>query len=590
MAVRVALPGTNVWIKLEQELTPIQLWLFAYRLHALYSAKDPEFPAKSWIFTQIVNYYWGPKSSKPFLWHPWAERMNEEVHDNTYLGVVGCASSGKSDFFSVYALVNWLSEPDGTLVLVTSTSLKDSKKRIWGALVSYYVAAGGDRGLPGRLVDSQGIIKTDFGTGTFDERCSINLIAGEKKKDAQNIGKLIGFKNKRVILIADELPELSFALVEAMMGNLSANPWHQMIGMGNLFSKFDPLGMFVEPSDGWDSVNENTEEWKTCKGHCLRFDGEKSPNVLEGRDIYPFLYNLKNYRDHKSALGEGSVTYWRMCRSFIPKVGAESTIYSEALLHTGEAHQTVKWVEPPARLAALDPGFTNGGDRSVAHLFELGEGINGIRTLQLVKTVHLVEDAGIKTPHNYQVARKFIDFCTKERVHPKNTALDVTGGGALFWEILCELWKNQDTLKVEFGGSASERSCYGLNGNKTCRDAYDRRVSELWYVGVDFVRGKQIKGISPSLAREMVSRHYDLVKGTSARIRVEQKKEVKKRLGFSPDEADAFMLGIELARARHNFTPAIIREQRRPGRDAPIKEWAKRMSDIYSRQYKNARP
>jgi hypothetical protein len=40
------------------------------------------------------------------------------------------------------------------------------------------------------------------------EKCGIELIPGEKKREKEATGKIIGIKNKSVILIADELPEL----------------------------------------------------------------------------------------------------------------------------------------------------------------------------------------------------------------------------------------------------------------------------------------------------------------------------------------------------------------------------------------------
>ncbi|NDE16406.1 hypothetical protein EBZ80_15890, partial [bacterium] len=102
-------------------------------------------------FKRIVSALWPEDGPKPFVWHPWAERMLEASCANQYLAVAGCASSGKTDFFAVWAIVNFISAPYDTMVLVTSTTLKDSRKRIWGSIRDYWQAAPP---LPGKLVDS----------------------------------------------------------------------------------------------------------------------------------------------------------------------------------------------------------------------------------------------------------------------------------------------------------------------------------------------------------------------------------------------------------------------------------------------------
>lgn len=68
-------------------------------------------------------------------------------------GVSGCASSGKSMLGAVYGLVNWMSDPINTMVLMTSTSLKESGKRIWGHAQRLWTFA--PPGIwPGRMVSS----------------------------------------------------------------------------------------------------------------------------------------------------------------------------------------------------------------------------------------------------------------------------------------------------------------------------------------------------------------------------------------------------------------------------------------------------
>jgi hypothetical protein len=51
----------------------------------------------------------------------------------------------------------------------------------------------------------------------------------------------------------------------------------------------------------------------------------------------------------------------------------------------------------------------------------------------------------------------------------------------------------------------------------------------------------------------MCGRNYELVKGSSLRVKIESKQETKSRLGRSPDLADAAFLCLDMARQRHGM-------------------------------------
>ena len=263
-------------------------------------------------FKRIVSALWPEDGPKPFVWHSWAERMLEASCRNKYLAVEGCASSGKTDYFAIWAIVNFIVAPYDTMVLVTSTTLKDSRKRIWGSIRDYWQAAPA---LPGKLVDSMGLIRFEDGTGGTSDKSGITLIAAEKKKEKEAVGKLIGFKNKRVIVIADEMPELSESILEASASNLSLNPEFQFIGIGNPASRFDAFGILAKPMNGWQSISPMEDEWQTERGLCIRFDGEKSPNVLTGKLIYPWIVTQAKLDEAKARFGENSLAYYRMFRT-----------------------------------------------------------------------------------------------------------------------------------------------------------------------------------------------------------------------------------------------------------------------------------
>lgn len=534
----------RVWDKSANDLT-IELGAFLLGLTV-----EEEGLGKEQHFINVVDMLWNFEGSKmPFDWHPWALRMLEYSCRYDYLSVAGCASSGKSDFFAVWAIVNYLADPKNTKVLVTSTTLKDSKLRIWGRICEYWNAVPG---LPGKLVDSMGVIKyVDPETGKSADTSGITLIAGEKKKEQESIGKMIGFKRTRVILVADELPELSRAILEAALANLDSNPRFQLIGIGNPNSRYDAFGVFSKPKAGWNSITPLDDEWETEYGHCIRFDGEKSPNVLAGKTIYPYMLTKEKLEEKKEKLGENSLSYWRMYRGYWCPTGSQSGIYSEAEIAVNEADErNVFWKETPTRCGFLDTAFSSDGDRAMVVLGHCGKDINDKVVLVYDEDEYLLsEDVTSKEPIDYQIALQFKELCEANGVKVHHAGLDSTGGGGPFSSILSKVW-SMGFHKCYFGGSASDRPV-SSSDTRSGKEAYANKVSEIWYAGVELIRTGQLKGMTATIVREACSRTYTSRKaGAYEVIEVEQKKKMKARTGMSPDAADAAFGLLDLCRER----------------------------------------
>jgi hypothetical protein len=431
--------------------------------------------------------------------------------------------------------VNFIVAPYDTMVLVTSTTLKDSRKRIWGSIRDYWQAAPA---LPGKLVDSMGLIRFEDGTGGTSDKSGITLIAAEKKKEKEAVGKLIGFKNKRVIVIADEMPELSESILEASASNLSLNPEFQFIGIGNPASRFDAFGILAKPMNGWQSISPLEDEWQTERGLCIRFDGERSPNVLTGKLIYPWIVTQAKLDEAKARFGENSLAYYRMFRGYWAPTGDEDNIYSEAEIVSAQADQPAIWLEEPTRVAALDPAFTNGGDRSVLFFGNYGISREGIPTLAFTHYELLQDDVtNKKQTRSEQIVRQFWDKCEQNGVLPEHAAFDASGAGGPFGDIVDMVW-SRDVLRVQFGGKASDLPVSATDNTPSC-DRYVNRVSELWFGAKELIRNGQLKGIDKELAKEMCARKYSTDKGTALRMRVESKIDMKGRTGQSPDIADS---------------------------------------------------
>ena len=507
--------------------------------------------AKEYYFWRICDELWNNDDlpEKLMIRHPWADRMIKNAIRNKYLAVGGSASSGKSHTMAAWGLVNFLSQPQNTLILVTSTTLREARKRIWGSIISLLTVV---EDAPIKIRDSIGNIAYINEKGDLIEKAGLSLIAAEKSKTREAVGKFIGIKQKRVIVIADELSELSEAILNAGLTNLSKNPDFQMIGMSNPNSRFDAFGVWSQPKSGWDSIDAQIDdEWETkWGGKYIRLDGERSPNILAGETIYPWLPTEAKLAEDRALLGPESRGYMRMVRAVFFDSEETEGIYSEAELARSGSLGKVQWTGKPIPVAGLDPAFTNGGDRTILYTGKVGYDTKGQYVCELGEAVHLNDDATNKAiPRTYQIVKQVKDHCEKRGILPENLAVDSTGAGAPFCDVLAGEWSS-GFLRVGFGGKASDKRV-SANSSLVGEELYVNRVSELWFVGKELVRTRQLFGINGDLAQEICARNYELVKGGTLRVKIESKADFKSRFGRSPDLADAAFLCLDMARQRH---------------------------------------
>lgn len=511
-------------------------------------------------FRRAATILWGNNKRKQFIWHPWADKMLEAACQWKYLSVAGAGGIGKSEFFAIWAIINWMSDPIRTMVVVTSTTLKASRKRIWGCITEFFNAVPK---MPGKLVDSIGIIRTLGGS----DKSGITLVAGEAAREKESMDKLIGCHNNRVILIGDELPALSHALVKFATTNLSTNPDFQFIGIGNPRSKYDPHGLLSKPKDGWVSITEEFEEWETELGYAIRFDAEKSPNILAGRVLYPWLPKEEDIALSKHRNGPDSLEHWSQCRGFWPPEGSDpDCVYSENDIANGDAEDTiVEWMTEPTPVAFCDPAWTHGGDACRVTRGLCGPTKDGNMKLLVTHDFQINDKRSDKRPRIFQVAEQYINFCKKNGVMPRFAGYDATGGGHMFGDVLSELW-DAGVYACNFAGSATEIPCgpQALPANEMFAD----RVSEIWMCGLDFLRSGQIKGLTSDIINDLIARKKALLKQgmTGGKIAVEPKRVMKKRIRRSPDAGDSALGMLDLCRMRLKFRPDVAKLQSRHAR------------------------
>jgi|688.fasta_scaffold10462_26 hypothetical protein len=492
------------------------------------------------------------KKSENFIWHPWADDMLYECCHQKFVGFAGCGSSGKSEFMAVWALLNWLSAPFHTLSLVTSTSIRDAKKRVWGAIQRYWPCIKSVA--PGKLADTPTPAIYAIRNGERMEQAGVYLIPAEAKKTSEVTGKMRGMKAHRVIVAADELSELGHAFLDTALSNLSNNPELHICAAANPVSYYDPFGRFVEPTNGWGSITVNDERWETkIGGVCLHLDALKNPNYLAGENKWP-IQKWEKIDEARERLGEDNPIFWRDYRGFWPPQAVSKAIYSEAEIVRFQADQKPVWKGRVERVAGLDPSFVSGGDRCVLYLGSFGQNKDGADQVSFDEFHFLDEEASNPEPRTFQIAKKIKDIVTEAGVPWRNIGVDVTGGGVPFCDALATVCGSNEFQRVHFGGAPSSRSLSAYDSTPA-DEKYVNKVTELWFGAKEFLSSGQLRGIGPDLAREMTSRNYDTRKSGSMKVVVESKTDMKARIGRSPDVADAAFVMLDVVRERFGMRP-----------------------------------
>jgi len=437
--------------------------------------------------------------------------------------------------------------------------------------------AGGERF--GNFVDS----KTMWQNKRGDDRHAIHGIAVEEggvEKVADNIK---GIHTRRQMVVIDEATAVSGAIFDACTNLYSYPDEFIMFVIGNPRSRLDQMGRFCEPLNGWSSINIDTEEWETKQqldgqtGIVLRFDAEKSPNIVEGRLVSKHLPTKEKVEARRNAAGsQNDPGYWSNDRGFWPPDGIQNTVLSQSELMLADAAGTHlftgRWF---MILGALDPAF-GGSDRAILRFGKLGEISGGRWGLQIFPPIRLIIDATNPLPLSYQLleqtqkkAQAVMMGDSRYTCLPENFALDDSSRSGL-GDIFLREWSSK-IVRIDFGGSASEDPI-NYEDLRPANEVYADKAAEMWFRMKQAVNHGQAKGIDADTAIELTNRLFES-NGKTTKLQPKIRdlksgmKSYKSMFGHSPDNADAATILLEVARLR-GF------------RLAPMGETAKRVDDF----------
>ena len=464
------------------------------------------------------------------------------------IAVIGHASAAKTHTFGHIAAASYIADSLNSIITLTSTHLTGLRKRLWSDTVSALKSAElGGGVLGGHIFDIRTHDMTIRPMGSKEEKYVIEGIATDRGQDA--VEKIQGtHSRRRRYVVIDEAQGTPPAIFEAT-SNLMTDPDFRIAMLANPTRRYSTFGTWCEPEDGWSSIDPEVDQyWETKKGGiCIRLDGMKSANIKAGKTLFPFLIRQDYLDSVAKAFGVGSPRWWTFVRGWFAPEGLFGVIYPGNVLNRGE--KKFEYNLPPVKVAALDPAF-EGGDQCSLALGEYGFAAGSKWAMNVSEVVNIkVAVTETSDPLDYLIAHEVMRVCKDRGIEPENFIMDTTGAGRGVAAILEKEWSRL-IQKCNFGGAATERRLK-LSDTETSDQLFDRFVSELWWAGRAWMEEGLVGNVTTvfkTLREQLSARQYETVR--DKKISIEPKREMKERLGYSPDEADAFVMLVELLRRK----------------------------------------
>jgi len=319
-------------------------------------------------------------------------------------------------------------------------------------------------------------------------------------------------------------------------------------------------------------VNVDTPRWtarpfSACGGKkpvVIRFDAEKSPNIVEGKTVSAHLPTKNTVASARAHSGGTSPHYWTNFRGFWPPEGLVKTVFSESALYKFDAfghHQFSG--ESFQIIGAFDPAY--GGDRAVLRFAKVGVIVVDVQWMalhapgaqepqrwgiELMPPIILPVDATSKNPVHYQLSEQLRRECESVDVgehrmscEPANLGVDDTGAGGLC-DILARTW-SPAIMRIEFGGRPSEEPC-SLEDIRPACEVYRNKRAEMFFRARGAMESGQLKGLDADTALELCAIEFDDV--SKEKIVLMSKADYKAKMGESCDLADPVAMIMEVAR------------------------------------------
>lgn len=414
----------------------------------------------------------------------------EAVEIHRRVAIYGCHSSSKT-WTVAQIILAWIDNaPIGKRRAITTAPGGDQVKGgLWIELNRYHALYG----LPGRMT------QTEWWIGAWQ--------AGIGRKPADWAPTSFqGLKAEEVLVVADEATGLE-ELWEALE-SLASSKRSKLVAMGNPTDPNSTFAKICQPGSGWYVINidgHNTPNWT----------GEPVPEVIRNS-----LISKEYAQGIIDRYGEDSPTYQSRVRGQWPEDASDGVI-------------PFSWVKACQRLdvdlsqgdveLGMDVGASEAGDPTVIREW-------------------LGNKAGRTWETRTSDPESIVGFAVQKinETGAKRIKIDVIGigFGIAGWIEKEGKLKNHKAQVVKV--NVAERPL-----NPKDRKRFKNKRAQMWWMGRELSQGPSpawdLSEISEECIAQLIAPRYEI--NSAGQIVVEEKDEIRKRTGRSPDDAEALLLG-----------------------------------------------
>ena len=159
------------------------------------------------------------------------------------------------------------------------------------------------------------------------------------------------------------------------LANMRGNPQFQLRTSQNPESETDSGGILCSPrmwgNWGYSSYDEVRAAdpiiWPTDKFDIVyRFDGHRCLNILLGKTVYPYMFDVKRRDKLERENGENSSVYWSQARAMFSGESSNDKLLSMSQFQSSrwsDEHFTISKIHGMSM--GIDPAHSGGGDKAV---------------------------------------------------------------------------------------------------------------------------------------------------------------------------------------------------------------------------------
>jgi len=512
------------------------------------------------------------KAAETLCWpeddhHRWSDLILSNILHNRITVVMGSRDSAKTRTTSKWALIDYWSQPNDTLILMTSTDSRGLQMRVYGDIKSLH-----DRArqrfpwLAGNVVDSKyGIFSDDVtdGDNVRDMRrgiIGIPCLSSQGEYMGMALKNFAGIKQRRRRLVGDELQFIPREYLK-VLDSLDKGDFRAAFLGNPIADNGKALDEVSEPKEGWGSLGEvtKTRTWENkYNGVTVNLVGIDSPNFdAPTLNHYDYMVDQSDVdRVSKRPGGRDSIEWWSQIMG-VRKSGAISNkVLTPAEIEQYGGFENTVWIaDDTVKVYAIDAGF--GGDPCVRTWLKFGREVGGQDVIEFQDQKVIPILLSSKLTAEEQIANYVKLDCQNLGITAANVFFDAGMYATLAVQLARAM--GSEVNAVNFGGTATQRPVSNDafiwdesrqdRRLKTCYEAYSKFVTELWFSVRLAAQCRQLRKFPRQAAEEFGRRQWEYV--SNDRYELETKDDYKLRYGGeSPNNADSLAIGVDGARQR----------------------------------------